>query len=230
MDYIEVAKSIVRARFPEALAAVLAGSTVNGVPTATSDLDIVVVLAGAPAPYRETIIDDGRPVELFVHTEASLAYWYERERSEARATLAHMLATGVPLLGARTVELQESARTHLDAGPARWTSDQIDYRRYALTDALDDLADAIDPDERDAIAGQVLTMVAEMALHNRGAWVGRGKWLVRQLRAADPDLARELMSAHRAAVASGSVASLITVAGRRLDEIGGPLTDGYTAR
>jgi hypothetical protein len=229
MDYIEVATSIVRERFPEALAAVLAGSTVTGVPTPTSDLDIVVVLAGAPAPYRETIIDGGRPVELFVHTETSLTYWYERERSEARATLAHMLATGVPLLGQRTVTLQESARAHLDAGPAPWTREQIDYRRYALTDALDDLAGAIDHDERDAIAGQVLTMVAEMALHNRGAWVGRGKWLVRLLRAADPDLAHEVMSAHRAAVSSGSVNSLITVAGRIVNEIGGPLTGGYTA-
>lgn len=69
-----------RDRFPEALAAVLAGSTVTGVPTATSDLDIVVVLAGAPARYRETIIDGVRPVELFVRTETSLTYWCERER------------------------------------------------------------------------------------------------------------------------------------------------------
>jgi len=104
------------------------------------------------------------------------------------------------------------------------------YRRYALTDALDDLLGASDPDERDAVAGQVLLLVVELALNLRGSWQGRGKWLVRQLRAADAELAARLMSAHREAVATGHVSNLVDVCEAVLDEAGGRLTEGFSAR
>lgn len=80
---LTVARSIVAAQFPDAWATVLAGSFASGEPTVTSDLDIVVLLAGPPGPYRETTRVEGTVVELFVHTPDSLVYWYERERSEA---------------------------------------------------------------------------------------------------------------------------------------------------
>ena len=76
-----MARSIVATQFPDALAAVLAGSFATGEPTVTSDLDIVVLLAGPPGPYRETTRVEATVVELFVHTPDSLVYWYERERS-----------------------------------------------------------------------------------------------------------------------------------------------------
>jgi len=126
MNALEMALSIVVEQFPEALAAVLAGSSAAGTATATSDLDIVVVLAGLPAPYRETIRVDGVPVELFVHTADSLAYWYYRERAEGRCTLAHMLATGTALTGAGAESTQAAACRWVEAGPERWTSDQLD--------------------------------------------------------------------------------------------------------
>jgi hypothetical protein len=153
-------------------------SSANGNATATSDLDIVVLLAGPPAPYRETIRVEEIPVELFVHTSNSKLCWYERERSEGRCTLAHMLATGVALTGPETEATQAEARRWIAVGPEPWTAEQLDKRRYALTDALDDLVGANDYDERDAVAGQVLLMVAELALNLRGAWQGRGKWVV----------------------------------------------------
>lgn len=187
MSALEKARSIVVAQFPDALAAVLAGSAATGTATATSDLDIVVVLAGPPAPYRETIRVDSVPVELFIHTPESLRYWYERERTEGRCTLAHMLATGIALTGRDVEQIKADAARWIQAGPQRWTPEQLEYRRYALTDAVDDLLGASDPDERDAVAGQVLLMAAELALSLRGGWLGRGKWIVRQLRAADPD-------------------------------------------
>jgi hypothetical protein len=197
----------------------------------TSDLDIVVVLGGPPAPYRETIRTDGRPVELFVHTEESLAYWYARDASEGHCTLAHMMATGAPLTdGAHVRDLQEAARSHVAVGPPVWTDAELAYRRYALTDALDDLAGATDQDERDVVASQVTAMAAELALHTRGGWLGRGKWLVRQLRSCDAGLSADLMAAHRVAVAEGDTAVLAAISDRLLDEVGGRLTEGFSAR
>lgn len=230
MNALEMAKSIVSGQFPNARVAVLAGSFAAGTATATSDLDIVVVLAGPPAPYREIIRVDGVPVELFIHTPDSLAYWYDREGAEGRCTLAHMLATGIALTGADAEATQSAARRWVEAGPERWTRNQMEYRRYALTDALDDLIGASDPDGRDAVAGQVLLMAAELALNLRGGWQGRGKWVVRQLRAADAELAATLMSAHRVAVATGHVSNLVDVCEAVLAEAGGRLTEGFSVR
>jgi len=231
MDHQSTARALVAERFPGAVAAVLAGSTVNGVPTVTSDLDIVVVLDGPPAPYRETIRAAGRPVELFVHTEDSLAYWYARDASDGHCTLAHMMATGAALTDDdRVSDLQASARRHVAAGPPVWTDAELAYRRYALTDALDDLAGATDQDERDVLASQITAMAAELALHTRGAWLGRGKWLVRQLRTSDARLCTDLMAAHRAAVSDGNTVPLTVICDRLLDEVGGRLTEGFSAR
>lgn len=229
-NVLETARSIVADRFPDVRAAVLAGSFANGNATATSDLDIVVLLAGPPAPYRETVRVEGVPVELFVHTSDSKLYWYERERSEGRCTLAHMLATGVALTGPETEATQAEASRWIALGPEPWTAEQLDQRRYALTDALDDLVGASNPDERDAVAGQVLLMVAELALNLRVAWQGRGKWVVRQLRSADAELAEDLMLAHREAVATGQVDHLVRSGEAVLDEAGGRLTEGFSIR
>jgi hypothetical protein len=212
------------------LAAVLAGSTALGTATATSDLDIVVVLDGPPAPYRETIRVSGTPVELFVHTSESLAYWFDRERSEGRCTLAHMLSTGVALAGRDVDSIQSAATRWVEAGPERWTQDQLEHRRYALTDALDDLVGAVDPDERDAVAGQALVMAAEMVLSVRGRWLGRGKWLVRFLRDVDQEIATSLMTGHRVAVATGSADAFVAACEVVLAEAGGRLTEGFSAR
>ena len=230
MEALVAARSLVVERFPGALAAFLAGSASRGTATALSDLDIVVVLGGRPAPYRETVRFASWPVELFVHDEASLRYWYDLEASNFRPVLAHMVATGVVLLDAgAATRLQEAATAQLDAGPAPLAKAELLLRRYLLTDTLDDLISAADADERDAVAGAVLTQAAELFLLNRGHWLGRSKWLVRRLTGADPRVARDLMAAHRVAVGTGDTASLEGAAEAILDEVGGRLTEGYRA-
>ena len=230
MDLVGLAHRIVADRFPAARAAVLGGSVSAGRATATSDLDIVVVVDGPPAPYRETIRVDGVPVELFVHTEESLVFWFARDRDAGSCTLAHMLATGLPLAGDHVQRMQEQARAHLAAGPAAWTAQHLQYRRYALTDALDDLVDTLDVDERDVVAGQVLVMTAQLALGSRGAWLGKGKWLVRRLRAEDDRLAEDLLTGHHRAVATGDPTGLVAAADQVLDAVGGRLTEGFSSR
>jgi hypothetical protein len=98
MDARVVARRLIREQFCGARAAYLGWSASRGTATPTSDLDIVVVLEGAPAPYRETVRYGGWPVELFVHDETSLQSWYEREAVSLRPVLAQMVATGVVLL------------------------------------------------------------------------------------------------------------------------------------
>lgn len=230
VDLLELSHRIVVERFPELRAAVLAGSAGEGTANEFSDLDIVVVLDGPPAPYRETDRVDGRLVELFVHTDESIAYWFDLEREQGLCILARMLATGLPLAGADVAEIQYQAREHIAAGPEPWDADKVDYRRYLVSDAIDDLAGARDDDERDAVAGQLLTMTAELHLAAHGRWLGKGKWLLRMLRESDRDLADRLYVGHRAAVATGDATALVDACDAVLEPLGGRLADGFAVR
>ncbi|MGH3621564.1 MAG: nucleotidyltransferase domain-containing protein, partial [Sciscionella sp.] len=54
MQPYRIAEALVAERFPTALAAFLGGSAGTVLATPTSDLDIVVLLDGDPAPFRQT--------------------------------------------------------------------------------------------------------------------------------------------------------------------------------
>lgn len=58
-DGAGLARRVVAEHFPSARAARLGGSVARGDATAASDLDITILLAGAPAPYRHSTILDG---------------------------------------------------------------------------------------------------------------------------------------------------------------------------
>lgn len=117
---IDQARRLVADRFPDALAVVLAGSTAAGRATATSDLDLAVLVAGGGESYRETVRFEGRLAELFVHTEAALAELFAADLGSRRATVQSMYATGLLLVdshgaGAR---LRRRAEAELRQGPA----------------------------------------------------------------------------------------------------------------
>ncbi|MEO8330271.1 MAG: nucleotidyltransferase domain-containing protein, partial [Candidatus Nanopelagicales bacterium] len=171
---------------------------------------------------------DEWPVELFVHTTTSLSDWYERDRARLRNTLADMVATGLPLVGGDVVDtLKAEAESVIVSGPPPLNETDWQDRRYFLTDAVDDLAGALDRDERDAIAGQVLVQSAEFSLLTHNQWLGGGKWLIRRLRQMDADLSNRLSTAHRRCIANGEPAELIAFAEEVLQPAGGRLMEGY---
>lgn len=226
----ETAKRLVGERFPDAHQAWLAGSVVLGVATATSDLDITVLRSEGEA-FRESILYDGWPVELFVHTSASVRWFVAQDLKRRQPSMARLVATGVRLLpGDAGNALQEECRAVLAAGPEELSDDERASLRYALTDLLDDLADAEPGPMRTAVAVAVWRETAELALATAGGWRGGGKWLVRELVALDArtgrDLTGDLDSALRSALAR-DVAPLITTADDVLDAVGGRLWAGF---
>jgi hypothetical protein len=114
----------------------------------------------------------------------------------------------------------------LDEGPPPLSAEELEDHRYGLSALLDDLTGADDADEIAFIAVPVFNATALLAITLHGRWLGTGKWLGRQLRAADPQLHRDLMAAFRQAV-TGDEAALAGVAERVLDRAGGRLTEGY---
>jgi hypothetical protein len=221
-------REILDARFADAVGGLVAGSSARDEDTPTSDLDLVVLLAGRPAPMRGTERIQGKLVEFFVHTEASFLAFVERERLLRRSPLLHMCAHGLIIRDheGQLSRLQTLARDRWAAGPARLTDDELEDRRYRLTALLDDLADEADPADRAALAAAVFTDVADLALVSRGHWSGAGRWLTRRLREVDADLSTSLLAGLQAAV-HGDVSDLKSCGEAELERIGGPLDSGY---
>ncbi|MFD5032270.1 nucleotidyltransferase domain-containing protein [Streptomyces sp. NPDC058405] len=227
-DPVLAARTLVAERHPQAYAAFLGGSVITHRRTAYSDLDMVVLLDGAPAPYRESLRFAGWPVELLVHTRSSWDGYVEREIPERRCPLLFMCAAGTLLIdhdgaGAR---LQQHARQLVADGPPKATASELDDRRYPLTDLLDDLAGCTDPGERLFITTELARRTAEFILLSEGAWLGGGKWLSRRLADARPGLPERLNAAVSAAL-DGHTDALVALVDEALAPAGGRLWEGY---
>jgi hypothetical protein len=223
MDPVADARALVSERFPAALAAFLGGGVLSDRRTPTSDLDIVVIAGDLAAPFRESLTWRKWPAELFVHRPDTVAAWFAKDLARRRPTLARMCTDGVVLVGAGGVAaaVRDEAKAVLAAGPPPPEPAELDRRRYGLSDLLDDLAGTSEEGEQAIICSCVVRETAELALVARGAWLGTGKWLLRELRAADPQLAEELLAARE------DPPRLAALAGRVLAMAGGRLWDGY---
>jgi predicted nucleotidyltransferase len=221
---LDAARALVAEQFPDAVQAWLAGSTTTGRATGTSDLDITVLRHDGDV-YRASVEYAGWPVELFVHTPASVAHFVAKDLERRHPTMARLVATGVPLLDeSRGVDVRRSCEQALERGPGPVTPDQLELMRYGLTDQLDDLVDVGPGPEAAAVALGVWQATAELALAVAETWSGTGKWLVRELQALDDrdgtHLAIALDTSLRRALA-GERGSLTSVADEVLGRCGG---------
>lgn len=228
MDAKDAARAVVEEHHPEARAAFLGGSVVTRRRTEASDLDIVVVLHGEPAPYRASFRRHGWPVEMFVHTEETWHAFVDREVPQRRSPLLFMCADGLLLVDADGVgaRLAAEARKLAAAGPPAVTAGEIDDSRYAITDLLDDLSGCTDAGERLFICTELVRRTGELALDLAGSWGGGGKWLARRLEAAAPGLVARLHDGLRLAL-DGRVEPLVSAVDAVLDQAGGRLWAGY---
>ncbi|WP_328328314.1 nucleotidyltransferase domain-containing protein [Kribbella sp. NBC_00382] len=228
----QTARRLVEERYPQARAAWLGGSIARGAATATSDLDITVLLPGPPAPLRESIRYADWPVELFVHTEASLAHYCDKDRQRRQPSMMRLVGETIVLLdtdgsGAR---LQATGKAQLLAGPPPLPRQDIDMLRYKISDLLEDLIGANSNDVRTVVASVLWQEAATLLLTGANHWAGTGKGLLRELAAYDAthttDYATALPAAVRAA-ADGNSAAMITAVDTILEPYGGRLFAGY---
>jgi len=173
MTPVDVARQLVAEHFPDARAAWLGGSVVRGNASPTSDLDITVLLDGRPAPMRKSLEYGGWPVELFVHTEKSLAYFADKDQQRRQPTMMRLVGESVVLLDAdgSGARLQQACRAEVAAGPTPLTTAELDLLRYTITNLLDDLTDAVG-DERTAIASVLWQDAARLLLTGARHWSG----------------------------------------------------------
>lgn len=223
MDPVQDARALIAERFPDALAAFLGGGILSARRTATSDLDIVIVLAGSPAPYRESLVWRGWLVEIFVHDQDSLEHFFAKDSARRRPTLARLCTDGVVLAGLqeKTDQIRERGRFVLAAGPPPLAAAELESHRYGLTDLLDDMAGSTDAGETAIIGWHLWTATAELALMLASHWSGSGKWLLRELHDADPELADRMVAA------IGDTSGLTQLADEVLGRAGGRFWNGF---
>lgn len=230
-DAVDVARRLVRQRFPEARAAWLGGSVADGTASSTSDLDITVLLDGPPAPFRESMTVSGWPVELFVQTSESLLWFCDSDIRRRRPTTMRLVGSSVILhdVDGIGVELQERLRDLDRAGPVAATAEQLENARYLVTDLLDDLSDA-GSGEGAVLAAALWAATADLVLLANRHWSGSGKWLLRELRSLDEvgstGYSEHLVAGLEAAIA-GNTEPLRTTVEALLDSCGGRAFDGY---
>ncbi|WP_329367645.1 nucleotidyltransferase domain-containing protein [Streptomyces sp. NBC_00669] len=228
MEAIEAARAVVEELHADARAAFLGGSVVTERRTEKSDLDLVVFLHGAPAPYRSSFRRHGWPVEMFVHTEETWHAFVDREVPQRRSPLLFMCADGLLLFDADGIgeRIATASRKLAAAGPPPVTTQEIEDRRYAITDLLDDLDGSTDPGERLFICSELAVRTAELALAVNGSWDAGGKWLARLLDTAVPGLNTQLHNGVRLAL-EGQAENLVGVVDQVLEQAGGRLWAGY---
>jgi hypothetical protein len=229
-DAETAARSLIAERFPDARQAWLSGSVVLGHATATSDLDITVVLDEAEV-HRESLVHEGWPVELFVHTESSIRHFVAKDRARRRPTMARLVATGLPLVPGDAGEaLRAECAAAVAAGPDPLSPDELTFQRYSLTDQLDDLVGGGSAGVVDAVAIDVWRGTAELLLASGGWWSGTGKWLIREVEAFDDargtTYATRLHDGLHAALA-GDPGALVELADEVLEQVGGRLWSGF---
>lgn len=225
-DFAERARGVVHANYPQASAAFLGGSAASGAATETSDLDILVVLPDewSTTSFVETTTHDGQLVEAFVYGPDALQVWMDKGRGEARPVLDRLIGEGVSLIeGDVGDELVSAARTTLAAGPAPIDVAQLRARRYTLSALVDDLEDAEDPGILTVVMATAWREAAELALLSIPAWIGTGKWLLRELR-MNQDPFGLAGWANSGANDHAAVAAMCRAV---LDSVGGYLQDGF---
>jgi hypothetical protein len=228
-DGFEAAALLISERFPDCLAAFVSGSVVRGDATATSDLDLFVIVDSEEAPYRDSLVFKGWPVESFVHTTQSYRDYFASDAQRGTPTLPVMCIESVVLKDTDGLagRIQEEARALVAAGPEPLTPQELCRDRYFLTDLLEDFAGSSDEAETLVIAAALATASADLVLAHRRRWRGRNKWALRALERAEPELASELRTALSCFRSCGTKEPLARFAERVLDLAGGRLFEGY---
>jgi predicted nucleotidyltransferase len=231
IEPVDAATRVIKERFHGCRNAFLSRSVLTSRRTPTSDLDIVVILDGPPAPYRETIRSYGWIVELFIHSRESLLFFYDFDAQSGTCTLAQMCADGHVLrsFADEATEIQDEARNVIAKGPPALTDEEREQRRYRLTDLLDDFLGSSDSVELAFIASRLVEMAGELVLRSERRWTGEGKWLAHHLDAAPDDFANRLVHGLRSVLLENNKQPMIDSVSATLDLAGGPLTEGFIA-
>jgi hypothetical protein len=225
-----VTKELFETRYQGAEAIFVAGSVVRGEASTYSDLDLVVVFPKVKAAYRESFTHKGWPVEAFIHDEETIRYFFNHvDRPIGRGTLADMIIEGheVPGPTPLTESLKSYANEIIKEGPPALTAEDLDDRRYHITELIDDIREPRNRQELIASGTLVYVELADYYFRSRRGWIGTGKSMLKRMKRIDPVFARKFTEAFDVLFANGQTSKVVELAEELLAADGGFLFDGY---
>ncbi|KMK78335.1 hypothetical protein AB990_01530 [Alkalihalobacillus pseudalcaliphilus] len=226
------AKKIVEKRYPYCELALLAGSVVRHESTETSDLDLVIIMdkERLQEAYRESFFLLDWPVEAFVHTEVSLAKFFTLDVERGRPSLPQMVQEGLLIKGSQQLSsrLKKEAKQLLIKGPKRWPTEEINRRRYFITDLLDDLKGSTIRAEQIFIVNELIQQITEFILGTNQKWQGNSKWTIRLLEKHDKNKATQLLQAMESFYQEKEKHPIIQFTINTLKPYGGPYFEGFS--
>lgn len=223
------AKRFVDEHFPHCQAALLAGSVVRDEATKTSDLDIVIFDDSVKSAYRESHIDYGWPIEVFVHTPTSYKSFFKMDVERARPSLPKMVAEGIVLVDTGILSsIKYEASEILKKGPEPWSTETLLTKRYMMTDMLADFIGSKNNAESLFIANALAEAIHEFVLRTNCQWIGASKWIVRALKQYDEAFANRFIQAFDSFYKTGDRVSIIEITDEVLKPYGGRLFEGYS--
>ncbi|WP_261130569.1 nucleotidyltransferase domain-containing protein [Bacillus sp. Marseille-Q3570] len=226
---LESAVQFINMYFQGCDAALLAGSTVRGDATVTSDLDIVIFDRSVPSSYRESFLLLGWPIEVFVHNLSSYKHFFKSDYERARPSMQRMIFEGIILKGKEIIDpIKKEAKGMLEEGPEEWSSETIRLKRYFITDTLDDFIGSSNRSEQIFIANTLSEMVSEFVLRTNRKWIGSSKWIVRALNQYDLTFTAQFIEAFDSFYKHDDKKMVIKLVDEVLQPFGGKLFDGFS--
>ncbi|MGG3471380.1 nucleotidyltransferase domain-containing protein [Neobacillus pocheonensis] len=226
---IEASKQFIYKYFPDCDGAVLAGSVVRGEATDTSDLDIVVFDKSLKSAYRESLIDFGWAIEVFVHNLTSYKHFFNLDYQNAKPSMQRMILEGIIIKDEGIIDsIKEEAKEIMEYGPERWTEEIITTKRYYITDALDDFIGCKNRAEEIFIANSLAELIQEFVLRTNSCWVGSSKWIIRALKQYDVRFTEEFVEAFDTFYKTGEKSKVVLLSEKVLEPFGGRLFEGFS--
>lgn len=227
--FLETAQKAINKHYPGYKCAFVAGSMLRGQETANSDIDIVVIYDDEfEDVHRNSVIEDGWPVEFFVHNKKANDYFMEQDRKRGMYIMMDMVANGLPLpeLNEIARERQLKANEMIRSGPPALSEEEIENRRYFITDSLDDLDEGRPALERFGTLSNLYHQIGDLYLRGKGLWTGQGKSLGRLLRRADLNFSEKFETAFEKAY-QGDLLAVRNIGEDVLNSYGGRFFAGY---
>jgi predicted nucleotidyltransferase len=225
-----VTKDLLETRYHGAEVIFVAGSVMRGEATAYSDIDIVVIFPKIQKAYRESFYHMEWPVEAFVHDPDTLQYFFhEIDRPTGTATLAEMVYDGieVPQATPFSENLKSLAAVFLREGPPKLSQQEIEDRRYHLSERLDDLRDPRSKADLYATASAIYAELAEYYFRSRNEFSSTGKAILKRMKKSDPNFMRRFMDAFETLYTQAQPGKVIELCEELLMPQGGLLFDKY---
>ncbi|MCT8138320.1 nucleotidyltransferase domain-containing protein [Anaerobacillus sp. CMMVII] len=229
LNPIEAAEKFIVKYFPQCDGAILAGSVVKGDWTPTSDLDIIIFDKKQPTAYRESLVEFGWAIEVFVHNFRSYQSFFITDCERARPSLPRMVLEGISLRNNAIVKKAKAeAKALLEKGPEKWSHQTLKTKQYFITDALEDFIGVSNRAEEVMIANTLVELASEFVLRTNGRWIGASKWLIRELNHYDERFAKRFFEAFDDFYRTGTKEKVIELVDEVLEPYGGRFFAGYS--